>query len=330
MILALCYLQIAVSQSSSLKEMLNKLGSDLEQKHKGRDGLKLAILEFRTTDDRLLPFNDFIRDEMMLNYQQSQKFQLIDPFLSAKIATQNGWSMKTVNSFPYYEKLGQQFMEKAGYVPDLYLYGQIQDNDETITITAFLVTTGATDAKTLAAVSFPSSEQTDKLLNKPVKNRKKEKPVPDTIVIEHHIVVEKPVPQDPVTPDPIIVTSLPSENLPSAQYEGFVLQLTQVQFVGQKLHVAFSVVNTTNTEQKLYLTAYRSRIINNDGEEFIHPEVRLGSAESTHSVNKMMVPSVALKGELVFSKIPDGLTIKLLEIGIQDEKITFRDLPVTP
>jgi len=323
--------QIIPAQPSAIKEPIKKLSSDLEQKYHGRDGAKIALLEFRTTDDRLLPFNAFIRDEMVLNYQGSSKFELIDPYMAAKIAAGNGWSMKKVSSFPFYEKLGQQFMEKTGYVPDAWIYGQIQDNEESITLTAYLVPTGSTIAKAIAAVSFPSDEQTDRLLGKPVKNRVKPKPEPDTIVIEHHIVIEKPEPQVPVfepVPEAEPVADY-TGNLPSADYEQFHLQLTSVCFIGEKLHIVFSVTNTGNIEKMLYITSYRSRIINNEGDEYQHPGVTLGSSESTHSVNKKMVPGITMKGELIFSKIPADLKIRLLEIGIQDEKITFKDLPVS-
>lgn len=322
--------QVLTAQPSALREPIQKLSSDLEQKYQGRPGTKIALLEFRTTDDRLLPFNAFIRDEMVLNYQNSSKFTLIDPYMAEKLAAGNGWSMKNVSSFPFYEKLGQQFMEKTGYVPDAWIYGQIQDNEESITLTAYLVPTGSTIAKVITAVSFPADEQTDRLLNKPVKNRVKPRPAPDTLVVEHHIVIEKPEPQEPVyEPTPVIepVTDIEGD-LPSADYEQFHVQLTGVRYIGEKLHITYTATNTGNIEKMLYITSYRSRIINNEGDEYLHPEVTLGSAESTHSVNKKMVPGVTMKGELIFSKIPGNLTIRLLEIGIQDEKIIFKDLPV--
>lgn len=333
MLAGLFWVLVTTGQTSQVKTSLTKLNSDFEEKYQGRNGARLAILEFRTTNDQRLPFNDLIRDEMVLSYQNSQKFKLIDPFLSGKLASENGWSMKTVNSFPFYEKLGQIFMEKTGYVPDLWVYGQIQDNEETITLTAFLVTTGSTDAKAIAAISFPSDELTDRLLNKPVKIRKKENPVPDTVVIEHRIVIEKPADQEPVEPEirTLAEPQLPASpvgNLPSQKYEEFTLQLTDVRYIGKKLHIKFSVTNTANIERRLYITSYRSRIVNQEGEEFQRPEVILGSSSSSHSVQKTMATDVAMKGELIFSKIPENMTLRLLEIGFQDEKITFKDVPV--
>ena len=324
------------SQTSALREPLKELCSDLETRYQGRQGVKVALLEFRTTDDRLLPFNAFIRDEFVLNYQKSKPFRLIDPLMSAKVATDNGWSMKTVSSFPYYEKLGRQFMERTGYVPDIYLYGQIQDNEESITITAYMVFTGSTDAKVIAAISFPSDEQTDRLLNKPIRKRPKPLPKADTVYVEKRIEVKlKPdtvyvdriIQTEPVKVEPPIVVK--SSDLPSADYESFHFQLTEIIFIGDKLHIRYSVENKNLTEKHLYVTAYNSRIIDNDGNEFLGPEVSMGSATSTHSVNKNLASSIPLKGELVFSNVPKTLTIKLLEMGVQDEKISFRDLIIS-
>jgi len=328
-LLMFSYLFTVQSQTSALREPIQKLSSDLEAHYQGRQGIKIALLEFRTTDDRLLPFNAFIRDEMVLNYQVSEKFKLIDPFMTAKVAAQNNWSMKTVSSFPYYEKLGQQFMEKTGYVPDAWIYGQIQDNEESITLTAYYVPTGTTDAKLVSTVSFPSDEQSDRLLGKPIKIRTKPSPPPDTLVIEHRVVIEETVIEPVTQPAP---EQLPVENsqtaLPSVDYEQFHFELTEVSFIGEKLHIRFSVINKSDLEKKLYITSYNSRIIDNEGGETLKPEVSLGSTQSSYSVNKNMVPGVAIKGEVVFEKFPDHLTIKLLELGVQDEKISFRDLPV--
>ena len=325
------------SQTSALREPLKELSSDLETRYKGRPGIKIALLEFRTTDDRLLAFNNFIRDEFVLNYQKSTRFKLIDPFMSAKVATDNAWSMKTVSSFPYYEKLGKQFMEKTGYVPDAYIYGQIQDNQESITITAYVVFTGSTDAKVISAISFPSDEQTDRLLGKPVKIRPKAKPKADTVYVEKQIVVQS-VPDTIYIDRPVVVEPVPVKiaepevvqplNLPSADYEQFHFQLTEVKYIGEQLFIRFTVVNNFNMEKVLYVNAHSTRIIDNEGNEYLHPEAMLGMANSTHSVNKKMVPGIPMKGEIVFSKIPMNLTIKLLEVGVQDDKIMFKDLPV--
>jgi hypothetical protein len=329
------------SQTSALREPLKELSSDLELRYKGRPGIKIALLEFRTSDDRLLPFNAFIRDEFVLNYQKSTEFKLIDPFMSAKVATDNAWSMKTVSSFPYYEKLGRQFMEKTGYVPDAYIYGQIQDNQESITITAYMVFTGSTDAKVIYAISFPSDEQTDRLLGKPVKIRPKVKPAPDTVYVEKRIevksdpdtvyverliVVEPEVEIAPqAEPEPAII---PSDGLPAADYEQFHFQLTEIRYIGDKLYIRFTVVNNNNIENELYIGAPATRIITNEGDEYLRPEVSLGSAQSNYSVNKKLVSGIPMKAELVFSQIPPDLTIKLLEISVQDGKIMFKELPV--
>ncbi len=332
--LALLMSSYLFAQASALREPLSALSTDLESRYNGRQGVKVALLEFRTTDDRLLPFNEFIRDEFVLNYQNSKAFKLIDPLMSARLATENGWSMKTVSSFPYYEKLGRQFMERTAYVPDIYLYGQIQDNEESITVTAYMVFTGSTDAKVIAAVSFPSDEQTDRLLKKPIKKRPKPLPKTDTVVVIKQIEVQsKP---DTVyvervvkeVSEPVEIVSAPPSSLPSADYENFHFQLTEVSFNGEKLHIRFTVENRSELESMFYLTVNPTRIIDQDGNEYLHPEAKLGSATSTYSVNKKLAAGIPMKGELVFSNVPKKALIKLLEIGVQDEKISFRDLPV--
>jgi len=325
------------SQTSSMKQPLRQLSSDLEFRYSGRSKINVALLEFRTTDDRLLPFNAFIRDEFVMNYQQSSKFKLIDPFMSAKVAADNGWSMKTVSSFPYYDMLGKQFMEKTGFVPDAWLYGQIQDNEESITITAYMVITGSANAKVISAISFPSDEQTDRLLGKPIKIRPKIKPTPDTVFVERRIdvksdpdtvYVERRIVVEPEIENEPEKTVIPKNGLPSADYEQFHFQLTGLKYVGEKLYISYTVVSSFDIEKLLYVNGQSTRIIDNEGNEYLRPEAGLGSAKSTYSVNKQMIPGIPMKGELVFSQVPPDVSVKLLEISVQEGKILFKDLPV--
>lgn len=315
-------------QETTVKDQLKVLAKQLESKYTGRDGIKIALLQFRTSNDFITRFNDFARDEFVVNYQGSSKFSLIDPIISARVVEAKEWNLQKVNSFPYYDELGQAFMQQAGYVPNGYVYGEIRDNEMSITITAFLVLSGSTDAKAVAAVTFDSNEQTDYLLGKPVKKRAK----PQAAVVQEQVVQPvQPVVQpqvQPQQPQPQVVPQTTAVELPSADYDDFKIKITEVKLLGSNMIINFLATNNANLDKDLTIVGTPTRFFDSNGNEYVNEEKALGSSTGTYNAYLKLIPGIPVKGQLNFSNVPPDADIKMIEIGINEGKISFRDLPV--
>lgn len=318
------------AQEITLKDQIRQLASDVESKYNGRDGIKLALLEFRLSTDQLTKFNQVIRDEFVIALQNSKKFSFIDPMVSAGIAREKEWSLAKVTNFGYYDNLGKAFMEKAGYVPNAYLYGQINDNDLTVTITAYLVMSGSTDAKVVSAISVDATEQTDQLLGKPVKFRPKKEKKPDTVFVERTVIIQTPPPQPQTVPQPPPQQQITPQSFtyPSATYSNFTFTVTDVRLSGNNMSISFMLVNNAQIDQAITITGNGTRFFDSGGNEYVNQTIVLGTSRSDYSVYKQLAPGVPVKGEIVFSQVPPTADIVLIEILLNDGKVTFRNLPV--
>ena len=156
------------SQESNLKNQIKTLTDELESIYTSRPGINIAILEFRTSENKLVAFNNFCRDEVVKNLQNSMNFKLIDPVLSASIAKEKKWNNEVSENFEFFDDLGRTFMEKTGNVPVAYIYGIITDNNESVTITAYMASSGLPEAKLFSSITLDATDKTDKLLEKVV------------------------------------------------------------------------------------------------------------------------------------------------------------------
>jgi hypothetical protein len=157
---------LAKTQDTTLSDQFQTLASELESKYSDRPGIKVAILEFRTSEDKTIPLNNFCCQEIAQSLKNSMNFKLMDPIIYANIAKEKPWSIHAANNYEFMDDLGRIFMEKSGDVPVAYIYGIITDNQKSITITAYLSSMGINEAKAVASITIDANEKTNELLGK--------------------------------------------------------------------------------------------------------------------------------------------------------------------
>ena len=80
--------------SGELEENIQKMAKELELKFPGRTKVKVALLQFRTSDNQLTKFNQYINDEITSIYKDSKRFELIDPNSVSRMVESFGWSLE--------------------------------------------------------------------------------------------------------------------------------------------------------------------------------------------------------------------------------------------
>ncbi len=336
---------LIAQEQEDLAIVINKIAKDLEAKHSGANKIKIAILQFRTKDNKLTKFNDFIQDELYQAYKGSSRFEVIDQNAINDLIQSYGWTNDKARNFDHNENFGKFIFEQLGYVANAIIFGQIADNDETITLTAYLVPNGV-NRNIMSVEKFKSTSFTDKLLGKPIRERKTEpqviyvekevvveKPVVVEKVVEKEVIVEKPVIVEKVIEKEVIVEKPVTVNKPSMSFKAKIgdydFEITSVTFTGNKIVITLIAKNDIEDG---YIYGIDSRFFDADGNEF-----NSGMGYNTLRDRKLM-KGIPLKGVINFedNKVSRVSEIQALEINVYKSfgsnmlgSIRFHNVPVT-
>lgn len=155
--------------ADEVKENIQKMATEFEAKYPGRIKVKIAILQFRTKDNQLTRFNQYLQDEFFSMYKNSPRFEVIDQVSVNRLLESSNWNLENSSSFEKYTELSEQLFRNVGVIPDAFIYGVIEDNIETITISGYIVPNGIMSNSIGSVIKFNSSEVTDQLLGKQVR-----------------------------------------------------------------------------------------------------------------------------------------------------------------
>lgn len=328
----ICFLAFSISgyanSEDALKQSISKIAQELESKYPGRGKVKVAILQFRTSDNRLLPFNQYIQDELNFLYRSSNRFEVIDQNAINRITEAYEWSLEMSNDFKNYSDLSEQIFRAIGMVPEVFIYGQINDRGDNISLTGYLVPSGLKSTNIYSTLLFPSSEVTDKLLGKPIrKPQPKPQQQPQVVVVEKPVYIEKEV----VVEKPVYVERPTPPAQPQGKFTGKIgdmeFELVKANNFGDRIEVEMSVVNNKSDDKIYYVN---SRFIDPNGTEFESPYM--------HSTlrNRDLIEGIQIKGTITFQRgsfqnVTSMAVIEIQVVGDGNKQLgtlRFRGVPI--
>lgn len=339
----------AYAQELEVKDYVNILMIELESKCTEKPPLHVAILDFRTADDRITPFNNYLQEAWQLHYKQSEYFKLIEQNNVNRVVSNSNWNLEQSNDFTTYANLQEDIFRTLGIGSDAFIYGQINDNIETITITAYLIPQGIKPSRIHASVTFPSNEETDRLLGKRVVRRTKHPKPKDTVVVVRDRVIEREVrvidtvivEREIIVEKPISTTNKPeisSEKV--VTMHGYRFELINIQ----RLHDNSLMCNIiiTRLQDDMELNLYRrwdrdktSRFFDEYGAEYIPASINIANKPSDRGYNAhRFVQDVSTPVTMQVTEVAkNATTIKLLEFVAGDSnqdqfKVQFRNVPI--
>jgi hypothetical protein len=336
------------AQEATLNEHIKKLTDELEQTYPTRRPVEVAVLDFRTSDNRITAFNTYLQNAFHENYKGSRTFRLFDQDNVNRILSSSEWDLEKSNNFTTYATLREDIFKTLGLGADAFIYGQINDNNETITITAYLIPQGVKPSRLHAAVTFPSSEETDRLLGKPVLRRRRPKPQRDTVVVVRDRIVEREVrvvdtvvvEREIEVEKPVVVRERPerpSENV--VEVPGYRFELNSIE----RLHDGSILCKLTVTrltrdiELNIFRSGYRgtTKIFDEAGAEYVPESINIANKAIRGSYdNHRFIQNVPTQVTFrVKSVDPDASMISLFEIVLGDSdvekfNIQFRNIPI--
>jgi len=328
----ICFLAFSISgyanSEDALKQSISKIAQELESKYPGRGKVKVAILQFRTSDNRLLPFNQYIQDELNFLFRSSNRFEVIDQNAINRITEAYEWSLEMSNDFKNYSDLSEQIFRAIGMVPEVFIYGQINDRGDNISLTGYLVPSGLKSTNIYSTLLFPSSEVTDKLLGKPIrKPQPKPQQQPQVVVVEKPVYIEKEV----VVEKPVYVERPTPPAQPQGKFTGKIgdmeFELVKANNFGDRIEVEMSVVNNKSDDKIYYVN---SRFIDPNGTEFESPYM--------HSTlrNRDLIEGIQIKGTITFQRgsfqnVTSMAVIEIQVVGDGNKQLgtlRFRGVPI--
>jgi hypothetical protein len=342
---------LKAQEQEELTAVIQKIAQELETKHAGPNKIKIAILQFRTKDNKLTKFNEFIQDELFQAYRNSKRFEVIDQNAINDMIQSYGWTNDKARNFVHNENFGKYIFDQVGYVANAIIFGTIADNDETITLTTYLVPNGV-NRNIMSVEKFNSSPFTDKLLGKPIRERKVEpkvvvvekeviveKPVIVEKIVEKEVIVEKPVivekevivervvEKEVIVEKPVVVTK-PAVILKS-KLGDYEFEITSVTFQGNK--IVITIIARNNLEDG-YIYGLDARFFDTEGNEF-----NSGIGYNTMRDRKL-IKGVPLKAVINFeeNKVARVTEMQALELNVYKAfghdmlgTIRFHNVPVT-
>jgi len=155
------------SQEEQVKQQIERLATELEAKYQGKGKVKVAILQFRTSDNRLTPFNQYLQDELNRIYGSSERFEVIDQNAVNQVLVDFKWSLDMSSDFRQYSNLSESIFLAVREIPEVFIYGHIDDKGDKVRLICYLVPNGLTSTNLYSSQDFSASEFTNRLLGKP-------------------------------------------------------------------------------------------------------------------------------------------------------------------
>lgn len=325
------------AKATEVNNQVAKMAKELEQKSKTHSKQRIAILQFRTDKNKLTPFNKFIQDEIAITYSNSAMFEVIDINATNRIVEKLNWDLTQSNNFNIYDKISEAIFKDLGILPNAFIYGQINDNNETITLTGYLVPNGLKSTNIQSMVRLNSTEQTDKLLGKPIVQRPKpqaeviykEKIMEKEVIKEVPVYVEKEVTKEvPVYIEKEIIKEVPARDEAKKEDDEHIktlgnlkIEVLSAVFNGNSIIVTFKLTNSSEDQS---LPNCWVRFFDQDGNEFKYTSTTIQFAN--------LIAGVTAKKTCTFNreKLSNVKLMNVLEVELSGlGKVQFKNIKVT-
>jgi len=303
------------------------MAQELESKYPGKTKVKVALLQFRTSDNQLNPFNQFILDEITEVFKNSRRFEIIDPNSVNRLVKSSGWSLDNSLSFKSYNDLGELIFKNVGIAADAFIYGQIVDNIESITLTGYVIPGGMKSSNIQSMVRFASSELTDQLLGKPIRQRPVAKQKIDTVIVYKEKIIEKPiyVEKEVVIEKPVYVEKTQTKETAQAsnwksKLGNLEIEIVKAENIGGNIIITVNLLN--NVEDQV-LSTVSARFFDPSGNEFDNGNNTIGWANLIAEIPAKK--TITFRGDLNNVELIRVIEIEFNQIG----KVQIKNIPVS-
>ncbi|HOZ15516.1 MAG TPA: hypothetical protein PK784_12055 [Tenuifilaceae bacterium] len=128
--------------NETIEESVNQFTKELANKYSSNFKVSVAILEFRTSSNKVSRLNQLIQKELHQSIAAYNNFKVIEQYSVNHILEEQGWSLENANSFKSYSAINEKLFKNTGTIADVFLYGIISLDEENVFITGCIVPGG--------------------------------------------------------------------------------------------------------------------------------------------------------------------------------------------
>ncbi|BDX36886.1 hypothetical protein CYCD_02410 [Tenuifilaceae bacterium CYCD] len=147
----------------SVENAVSQLTVELTSNYTSNCKVHIAILDFRSTDDKVSRFNQLIQNEMNLSLAKSVNFKVIEQFSINHLLDEMGWGLSQALSFKFYSNLNESIFNSTGSIADVFIYGVVSVDESNVTINGYLVPNGLAEKAIKAKVQIPIASIPDNM-----------------------------------------------------------------------------------------------------------------------------------------------------------------------
>ncbi len=148
-------LQPVNKTNESIEDSVNQLTKELASKYSNNFKVNVAVLEFRTSSNEVSRLNQLIQRQIHQSLATYNNFKVIEQYSVNHILEEQGWSLENANSFKVYSTINENLFRNTGTIADVFLYGVISMDNETVSITGFIVPGGVASNGSKITVKIP-------------------------------------------------------------------------------------------------------------------------------------------------------------------------------
>lgn len=305
--------------ANSVDDASAKLAAQLQKKYAGVGRQDVAMADFVTAAMPRSTFGEYLTEALTEALKTKPLTTVIDQQRVDEVLRNHNFTFNTSFDIAMLDKLAAEIFESANDTPTSFCFGQIKEAGEDIKITVKMVhaMTGAEIAA--ASITFPSDETTDRLLGKPIRQRKPAKP--DTVVVVKERIVEK-------------IVEKPAEKPAAAaigpqgfKIQGFTVSLKKCFFSGNELVFAFIATNENDITKTL--TMDHGQVVDTEGNVARCHQMSVGTVREGTYFNTDFASNVPVKVALAFNGLSPKLTVvKALRVTAQGQEFVLRDIVI--
>lgn len=141
--------------NETIEDTAKELTKELAKKYSNSFKVNVAILEFRTSSNKVSRLNQLIQKELHISLAGYNNFKVIEQYSVNHIIEEQGWSLDDANSFTAYSSINENLFKNTGTIADVFLYGVISVDSDYVSITGFIVPGGVVSNGSKVTVKIP-------------------------------------------------------------------------------------------------------------------------------------------------------------------------------
>ncbi|MGE0077234.1 MAG: hypothetical protein AB7S48_05160 [Bacteroidales bacterium] len=144
---------------------INNLTTELISKYSSSCKANVAILQFRTSDDKISRCNQLIQNQVKECFSNAKNFKVIEQYSINHLVDESGWNLESASSYSVYSSLNESIFDSTGELADVFVYGTVIVEGEKVLVSAFLIPNGNSSNAIKATVHIPVSDVPKSMLD---------------------------------------------------------------------------------------------------------------------------------------------------------------------